>query len=385
MSFAMYSSSKVDYGEHDSALKQYQERGTERALAMKNRGPVRYDPDGRLDQNILDEYRRNGFYVFTEVLEEEELVQLRNDVEEIWRRAPQNQNSTTDSQGRPAIGLDCKSRNFSWVRPLSDPIGGTSFAHGRHPVKMIEPEVGEDAPEEILQILLGSLQFSDACLRIYGHPDLLRIAEAINGEDFVPFNESIWVKHPRLGGSVAWHQDGFTHWDSPELDGDTHGFNFMAQLYGCNAANGLWVLPGSHLEGKVDIRKLVDDAKSDRIEGAVPLICEPGDVAICNRQAVHGSFANTSDDIRVTINMGFHRRSSVLNVVGGGIHNDVETYTEERIASRSRLIGYAIDARKQEYPSEDSFVYTPMKEQHFVWDAAARESIRDYNLEDLGI
>ena len=54
MSFAMYSSSKVDYGEHDSALKQYQERGTERALAMKNRGPVRYDPDGRLDQYILD-------------------------------------------------------------------------------------------------------------------------------------------------------------------------------------------------------------------------------------------------------------------------------------------------------------------------------------------
>ena len=96
MSFAMYSSSKVDYGEHDSALKQYQERGTERALAMTNRGPVRYDPDGRLDQNILDEYRRNGFYVFTEVLKEEELVQLRNDVEEIWRRAPQNQNSTTE-------------------------------------------------------------------------------------------------------------------------------------------------------------------------------------------------------------------------------------------------------------------------------------------------
>ena len=159
----------------------------------------------------------------------------------------------------------------------------------------------------------------------------------------------------------------------------------MAQLFGCNAANGLWVLPGSHLEGKVDIRKLVDDAKSDRIEGAVPMICEPGDVAICNRQAVHGSFANTSDDIRVTINMGFHRRSSVLNVVGGGIHNDVETYTEERIANRSRLIGYAIDARKQKYPSEDSFVYTPLKEQQFVWDAAARDSIRDYNLDDLGI
>ena len=40
---------------------------------------------------------------------------------------------------------------------------------------------------------------------------------------------------------MAWHQDGWTHWDSPDLDGGTHGFNFMAQLYGCNSANGLWV------------------------------------------------------------------------------------------------------------------------------------------------
>ena len=148
MSFSMYSSSKADYGEHDRALKQYQEQGTKKALALSNRGPVRYDSAGRLDQSIVNEYRNNGFYIFTGVLEQEELDQLKDDVEDIWRRAPQNEDSSIDSQGRPAIGLDCKSRNFSWVRPLSDPIGGTSFAHGRHPAKMIEPEVGEDAPEK---------------------------------------------------------------------------------------------------------------------------------------------------------------------------------------------------------------------------------------------
>ena len=49
----------------------------------------------------------------------------------------------------------------------------------------------------------GSLQFSDAALRMYAHPDLLRVAEAFNGPDFSPFNEVIWIKHPRLGGSVA--------------------------------------------------------------------------------------------------------------------------------------------------------------------------------------
>ena len=38
------------------------------------------------------------------------------------------------------------------------------------------------------------------------------------------------------------------------------------------AGNGVWVLPGSHKLGKVDIRKLVADSGSERIDGAVPLM-----------------------------------------------------------------------------------------------------------------
>ena len=91
------------------------------------------------------------------------------------------------------------------------------------------------------------------------------MAATVLGDDFVPFNEAVWVKHPGLGGSVAWHQDGFTHWDSPDLDEHTHGFNFMAQLYGCDAANGLWVVPGSHDLGRADIKAWVAAAGSDRL------------------------------------------------------------------------------------------------------------------------
>ena len=373
------------YGEQAEAMRSYLQEGQAAALALPNRGPLRFTESGALAEEIRAAYSKYGFYVFENVLSAEELEDIKADLDTIRAQFPTGPESQVNAAGEPALGADAKALTLVWSKPLGDPLGGTELANGRHQVKMFEPEADVEAPLAAPFILLGSLQFSDACLRTYAHPELLKVTESINGPDFAPFNEALFIKEPGIGAAVSWHQDGVTHWDSPDFDEDIHGFNFMAQLYGCNAANGLWVLPGSHLEGKVDIRKLVDDAKSDRIEGAVPLICEPGDVAICNRQAVHGSFANTSDDIRVTINMGFHRRSSVLNVVGGGIHNDVETYTEERIASRSRLIGYAIDARKQEYPSEDPFVYTPMKEQHFVWDAAARESIRDYNLEDLGI
>ena len=81
---------------------------------------------------------------------------------------------------------------------------------------MFEPEAAADAPDEIVYMILGSLQFSEACLRLYGHPQLLAVAAAINGEDFAPFNEALFIKEPRLGASVAWHQDGITHWDAPD-------------------------------------------------------------------------------------------------------------------------------------------------------------------------
>ncbi len=161
----------------------------------------------------------------------------------------------------------------------------------------------------------------------------------------------------------------------------------MAQLYGCNAANGLWVVPGSHRRGKADIRAMVEAAGSERLPDAVPLICDPGDVAICNRQAVHGSFANTSPDVRVTINFGFHRRSSVLGVESGGVHNPVAVYDEARIRERSRVIAWAIDARRRRFPEETPYVYQPLADEGDAhrWTHEARAAMKDYNLLDLGI
>ena len=133
---------------------------------------------------------------------------------------------------------------------------------------------------------------------------------------------------------------------------------------------------------------MVDAAGSDRLADAVPLICAAGDVAICNRQAIHGSFANTSDDVRVTINFGFHRRASVLGVTSGGVHNPVAEYDDARIRERSRLIVYAIDARKQRFPRKRRRIDTyrlPGQEARYRWTPAAKAEINDYNLLDLGI
>ena len=110
---------------------------------------------------------------------------------------------------------------------------------------MTQPKPEADAPEDVVSIMYSMCQSMPAGLRLYGHPGLLTVAESINGTDFVPFNDAIFVKQPGLGGSVSWHQDGVTHWDSPDWDPGIHGFNFQVQLYSATLGNCLWVVPGS--------------------------------------------------------------------------------------------------------------------------------------------
>ncbi len=368
-------------------MRAYFRQGEQRARALGNRGPIRFNPDGTLRADILEAYWRCGFYVFENVLGPEELADIEADLVDILDRLPTANGAETDAKGRPALGVGLEASTLFWSKPLGDPFGGTTLANGRHPVKMIEPTPDREAPEEIVYLILGSLQFSEACLRVYGHPDLLAVAAQINGEDFTPFNEALFIKEPGRGASVAWHRDGTTHWDGPKFDQGCHGFNFMGQLYGCTAANGVWVVPGSHKLRQVDIPAMVAAAGSERLADAVPILCAPGDVAITNRQAVHGSFANTSPDWRVTLNFGFHRRASVLDVQGGGVHNAPAVYDAARIHERARLIGYAIDARRQRFPDETPYVYKPFADagESYRWDEHAKADLKDYNLLDLSI
>ena len=172
-----------------------------------------------------------------------------------------------------------------------------------------------DAPASVVMSLQSYLPHSEAALRLYAHPGMLALAAAVNGADFCPFSESIQIKFPRLGPAVTWHQgtctraalcpafstvkegaccaDGTTHWDKEHPE---HGFNFMCQLYTSTAENGVWAVPKTHRQGKIDIIELVQQ-HGDRLPGAVPMVMEPGDVCIANRNVLHGSFPNVSPDL----------------------------------------------------------------------------------------
>ncbi|MCB1743431.1 MAG: phytanoyl-CoA dioxygenase family protein [Gammaproteobacteria bacterium] len=376
--------------EHAAGMHAYQQAGLRIAEQIGNRGPIRLDADGRLHPDILAAYWRHGYYVFTNVIDAAEVEALRADAMHMLERAPVNRDAKVDAQGRPALGIDFGRPAYRFTRPLADPWGGTALLGGRHPSQMIQPQPDADAPEDVVFLMYTMCESMPSGLRLYGHPRLLAIAESINGADFVPFNDAIFVKQPGLGGSVAWHQDGVTHWDSPNWDPGIHGFNFQVQLYPATVGNCLWVIPGSHELGKADIKQMVaDNGGSEQLPGAVPLVCEAGDVTIVNRQMVHGSFANSSPDLRVSITFGFHRRSSVLGAKAAlSMESSHATYDEQRVFERSAVIQVAIDARHQAFPDETPYRYQPFAgmEDRFRFDEPTFDRvIRGYFMKDLAI
>ena len=131
-----------------------------------------------------------------------------------------------------------------------------------------------------------------------------------------------------------------------------------------------------------------DNGGSEQLPGAVPLTCQAGDVTIVNRQTLHGSFANTSPDLRISLTFGFHRRTSVLGQSGALSSENGDVYDEQRVFDRSAVIAVAIDARHKHFPNETPFHYKPfagLEDQYRLDDETFERVIKDYSLKDLAI
>ena len=130
------------YGDEAEKMKQYLIQGQEKALALPNRGPIRFDKNGDIHPDILKTYSKYGFYIFENALGKEELTDLINDLEQMRENFPIEMGATLDGQGRPALGSDREGFALQWAKPLSDPLGGTAMLNGRHQVKLFEPQAG---------------------------------------------------------------------------------------------------------------------------------------------------------------------------------------------------------------------------------------------------
>ena len=152
------------FDQHSKELEKYLEEGEKKALTLGNKGPIRFQSNGNLEGDILESYREHGFYIFENVLNKAELADIESDLKQIQSQLPKDRFSKIDASGRLALTAKCKSEPLYWAKPLSDPFGGTDLGNGRHQISMTEPTPDEKAPEEIVYLVVGSLQFSEIVL-----------------------------------------------------------------------------------------------------------------------------------------------------------------------------------------------------------------------------
>ncbi|NKC00188.1 MAG: hypothetical protein GKR90_17110 [Pseudomonadales bacterium] len=353
----------------EASWEEYCATGRARAIALGNRGPMKFDASGRLHRDIIDAYNANGFYVFTGVLDQQEIDELTREFDELLDNAPVARGATIDKHGRDvefpgyySLALDEVFRN--------------------HQVD------GESENEAVVGLVSHPLMMMDSALRVYAHPQIMKMVASINGDDFVPFHESIFHKGAGEGPPTPWHQDGRTHWDETgralegsDGSGKTHGFNLSVSWSECTPENCLWVVPGSHKKWL-----LANDGtfpkSNQRLDDAVPMTLNPGDCGMVSRSSLHGSYPNKSDTRRITMVLGFHKRDSAIGAETTNVHafrlpgkQRQVKYDTEWVETRARMIALAIDARRQYYPDEEPYEYSGTYLGDGNWNAQSRAEI----------
>ena len=89
-----------------------------------------------------------------------------------------------------------------------------------------------------------------------------------------------------------------------------------------------------------------------------------------------------------SLSEGFFPRKRVLGVTARRLTGTVETYDQARIDARTRILQIAIDARRQRFPQEKTYVYRPLAghENENRWNAESRAAVlKNYNQLDMFI
>ena len=356
-------------GNDEIVWEAYRRDGCERAARLGNRGPMRFDEDGRLAQHILDAYHRTGFYVFTGVLSPEEVRELAFEFDQVLDNAPLNNDGEVDRHGRPS--------RFSSYYTVEPPESSDAEEHSE----------AVDAPG-IVRMVSHPLMIMDSALRAYAHPDILKMAASVNGPDFVPFHESVFHKAARQGAPTRWHQDGRTHWDGRRDEPGTAGrvgqdarLQPVRVLVPLHAGERPLGGPRESPELAYRERRRVSpdhrmvagcgahDPVAGRLRHRQPklvarLLSEP----VFRAPGQHGD--------------GLPQRASAIGAETTNVHAFVRPgqtkhikYTEDYVLRRARMIPLAIDARRQHYPDEVPYEYHGSYIGDGVWNARTRAEI----------
>jgi Protein involved in biosynthesis of mitomycin antibiotics/polyketide fumonisin len=180
-------------------------------------------------------------------------------------------------------------------RELAAILDGAREVSAHTDVYDLEPGHRPDAPR--VRRVKTPHKFFDGFKRLYRHPKLVAILEALLGPAVRLHGSKINLKAPHYGSPVEWHQDWAFY---PHTNDDLLAVGVM--LDDAISDNGpLLVVPGSHRGPTFDHHAggyfcgAVDPASvKDEIARAVPLTGRAGSMSFHHVRLLHGSAQNVS-------------------------------------------------------------------------------------------
>ena len=206
----------------------------------------------------LDDYRKNGYLFFPNLLDQDEVAALRG------------------------------------------AIPGLMASTG--------PEVKRDSPEAIPKIVYAPHANDPHYAALSRLPRILGSVQRLLGESAYVYQSRINLKLPFTGDAWSWHQD-FTAWHRGDGMPRPHAVMTAVFLDACTVANGpLLVMPGSHRESLdeilareaqvtgYDVQRVDTDTLRTLAEtgGIADLAGPAGSVAFIHPTLMHGSAPNMS-------------------------------------------------------------------------------------------
>ena len=174
----------------------------------------------------------------------------------------------------------------------------------------VQDESYRDHPDPLRRFdWINEISFRDPVLWRYAaaQPRLIELAMEVLGLDIFPLNGGgFFMKPPRYGGEVPWHQDASPFDGSGGIPVPVL-FDFWLGLDAAGIDNGcMELIPGSHLLGRLeheDTGKILTEVDPFRHgfshRDVVPIETDPGDVIVWHQDMIHRSPPNRSDRPRI--------------------------------------------------------------------------------------
>ncbi len=257
--------------------------------------------DGKLSEEQLAFFYREGYFIAENVLNDNEIEPLRQEL---------------------AAAVDKKLRQMKSEGRIEDTHEGESFEKRTASIFLDNEQNGAELMYHLEGYMGGGFRGREI-FRLIQHPKLLRLAESIIGSELV--SSSIYRLRTKVPGDkmkeVPWHQDAgyFAGQCDPHLI-----LTFWIPLVKATKENGcLKILPRAHKQGIIEhfwcqekkgYLVIEEEDLPERGQKTMAAQVDAGSVVVLTNMTPHSSASNLTDKVRWSIDVRYQNPKTPNNI-----------------------------------------------------------------------